>query len=38
MDDVVLLHVVEGYEQLDGKPPNKPYRHPLKVIALDELV
>jgi len=38
VDDVVLLHVGEADQDLDGEPPDQILGHPLEVVVLNELI
>ena len=38
MDYAQILHISEGREQLDGKPPDKPILKSLVIIHFNELV
>ena len=38
MDDIVLLHVVKRYQQLDRETPDQANADSLKIVALDELI
>ncbi len=38
MNDIVLLQVLEGVEELDGESPNQTERQPVEVVQLQEVV